>query len=195
MEERWEPSQLERISAALEPSLSEPHEGASAMVRAAVALLLRERERGLEIFVIKRAEKGDDPWSGHMALPGGREEPEDENPYETARRETLEEVGMDIAEGRLLGRLDDLGPRAAGRSLVVSTVVVALDAEAGRLDPREVEEAMWVPVEELVDSPVEIADFPGEWPAYTYRDRYVIWGLTHRILDQLWKLAGGAPGH
>ena len=195
MEERWEPSQLERISAALEPSLSEPPEGASAMVRAAVALLLRERERGLEIFVIKRAEKGDDPWSGHMALPGGREEPEDENPYETARRETWEEVGMDIAKGRLLGCLDDLGPRAAGRSLVVSTVVVAFDAEAGRLDPREVEEAMWVPVEELVDSPVEIADFPGECPAYTYRDRYVIWGLTHRILDQLWKLAGGAPGH
>ncbi len=194
MVERWQPSQLERISAALEPSLCEPHKGASAMVRAAVALLLRERERGLEIFVIKRAEKGDDPWSGHMALPGGREEPEDKNPYETARRETWEEVGMDIAEGRLLGRLDDLGPRAAGRSLVVSTVVVALDAEAGRLDPREVEEAMWVPVEELVDSPVEIADFPGEWPAYTYRDRYVIWGLTHRILGQLWKLAGGTPG-
>src|SRR5918998_527770 len=124
MEERRVPSQLERISAALEPSLSEPQKDAPAMVRAAVALLLRERE--LEIFVIKRAEKGDDPWSGHMALPGGREEPEDDNPYETARRETLEEVGLDIAEGRLLGRLDDLGPRAAGRSLIVSTVVVSL---------------------------------------------------------------------
>ena len=195
MEQRRETSRLERIAAALQPSLEERHEGAPAEVRAAVGLLLRERERGLEIFVIKRAEKGDEPGSGHMALPGGREEPEDENPYETARRETWEEVGMDIAKGRLLGHLDDLGPRAAGRSLVVSTVVVALDAEAGRLDPREVEEAMWVPVEELVDSPVEIADFPGEWPAYTYRDRYVIWGLTHRILHQLWKLAGGAPGH
>jgi hypothetical protein len=49
-------------------------------------------------------------------------------------------------------------------------------------------------VGELVDSPVEIADFPGEWPAYTYRDRYVIWSLMHRILGQLWNLAGGAPG-
>lgn len=194
MEERRETSQLERISAALEPSLRRPGEAASAGVRASVALLLRERERGLEIFVIKRAEKGDDPWSGHMALPGGREEPGDEDAYATARRETLEEVGMDISRGRLLGRLDDLGPRAAGRSLVVSTVVVALDVEVGRLDPREVEEAMWVPVAEMVDGPVEIADFPGEWPAYTYRDRYVIWGLTHRILGQLWKLAGGAPG-
>ena len=195
MEQPRETSRLESVAAALAPSLGKRYESAPADMQAAVALLLRAREGGLEIFVIKRAEKGDDPWSGHMALPGGREEPEDESPYATARRETLEEVGMDIAEGRLLGRLDDLGPRAAGRSLVVSTVVVALDAEAGRLDPREVEEAMWVPVEELVDSPVEISDFPGEWPAYTYRDRYVIWGLTHRILDQLWKLAGGAPGH
>jgi len=194
MKERRETGQLEKISAALEPSLGELHEAASAGVRASVALLLRERERELEVFVIKRAEKGDDPWSGHMALPGGREEPGDEDAYATARRETLEEVGMDIARGQLLGRLDDLGPRAASRSLVVSTVVVALDVEAGRLDPREVQEAMWVPVGELVDAPVEISDFPGEWPAYTYQDRYVIWGLTHRILGQLWKLAGGAPG-
>ena len=163
-------------------------------MRAAVALLLRERERGLEIFVIKRAEKGGDPWSGHMALPGGREEPGDTDAYDTARRETLEEVGIDIARGRLLGRLDDIGPRRTGGRLVVSTVVVALDTKAGRLDPREVDEAMWVPVGELVDAPVEIPDFPGEWPAYTYRDRYVIWGLTHRILGQLWTLVGGAPG-
>ena len=198
MEQPRETSQLERIAAALEPSLQEHHERAPAEMRAAVALLLRERERererGLEIFVIKRAEKGGDPWSGHMALPGGREEPGDTDAYDTARRETLEEVGMDIAEGRLLGRLDDIGPRRTGGRLVVSTVVVALDAEAGRLDEREVEEAMWVPVGEMVDAPVEIPDFPGEWAAYTYKDRYVIWGLTHRILLQLWALAGGAPG-
>ena len=194
MEQRRETSRLERIAAALKPSLEERHESAAAEVRAAVALLLRERERGLEIFVIKRAEKGGDPWSGHMALPGGREEPGDTDAYDTARRETLEEVGMDIAEGRLLGRLDDVGPRRTGGRIVVSTVVVALDAEAGRLDRREVQEALWVPVGELVDAPVEIADFPGEWPAYTYKDRYVIWGLTHRILCQLWALVGDEPG-
>ena len=194
MEQPRERSPLERIAAALESSLKEHHERAPAQMRAAVALLLRERKRGLEIFVIKRAEKGGDPWSGHMALPGGREEPGDTDAYDTARRETLEEVGIDISEGRLLGHLDDIGPRRTGGRLVVSTVVVALNAEAGRLDEREVEEAMWVPVGELVDAPVEIPDFPGEWPAYTYKDRYVIWGLTHRILGQLWKLAGGAPG-
>jgi 8-oxo-dGTP pyrophosphatase MutT (NUDIX family) len=155
--------------------------------QAAVALMIREKE-GLEVFVIKRADRAGDPWSGHMALPGGRREPNDEDAYDTARRETLEEVGVDLFEGKLLGRLDDMGPRSAGRQFVVSTFVVALDADPGRLDPNEVAEAFWVPVENLVEEDVEIADFPGSWPAFTYKERYVIWGLTHRILTQLWTL-------
>ena len=150
--------------------------------------MLRERFGGLELFVIKRAEKKGDPWSGHMALPGGGREPDDKDAYDTARRETLEEVGIDLDEGRFLGRLDDVGPCTMPGQLVVSTVVVAIDAEPGRLDPREVAEAFWVPGEQLVDETVEIPDFPGSWPAFTYKDRYIIWGLTHRILSQLWAL-------
>ena len=176
---------VERVAAALkdrEPAILEPLGR-----QAAVALMIRERE-GLEVFVIKRADRVGDPWSGHMALPGGRREPNDEDAYGTARRETLEEVGVDLSEGKLLGRLDDMGPRSAGRQFVVSTVVVALDAEPGRLDPNEVAEAFWVPVEGLVEEDVEIADFPGSWAAFTYKERYVIWGLTHRILTQLWAL-------
>ena len=176
---------IERVAAALkdrEPAVLEPQGK-----QATVALMLRERE-GLEVFVIKRAERLGDPWSGHMALPGGRREPADDDAYATARRETLEEVGVDLFEGRLLGRLDDMGPRSAGRHFVVSTFVVALDAEPGRLDPNEVAEAFWAPVEKLVEEDVEIADFPGSWPAFTYKERYVIWGLTHRILMQLWAL-------
>ena len=180
-------SLLERLAVALanfEPSLIEPQ----GRRQATVALMLRERDRGLELLVIRRAENKHDPWSGHMALPGGGREATDKDVYDTARRETLEEIGMDLDEGRYLGRLDDVGPRTMPGRLVVSTVVVALDAEPGRLDPREVVEALWVPVDLLVDEEVEIPDFPGSWPAFTYKDRYVIWGLTHRILMQLWAL-------
>ncbi len=177
---------LERVATSLEklrPVRLEPKER-----HAAVALMLRERSRGLELLVIKRSEKKEDPWSGHMALPGGGREPGDKDAYDTARRETLEEVGIDLDEGRFLGRLDDVGPRRIPGQLVVSTVVVAIDAEPGRLDPQEVAEAFWVPVDRLVTETVEIPDFPGSWPAFTYKDRYVIWGLTHRILTQLWTL-------
>jgi 8-oxo-dGTP pyrophosphatase MutT (NUDIX family) len=177
---------LERTAEALQrlrPVRLEPRQR-----HAAVALMLRERSGELELFVIKRAEKVEDPWSGHMALPGGGREPGDKNAYDTARRETLEEVSIDLDEGRVLGRLDDVGPRRMPGQLVVSTVVVAIDTEPGRLDPQEVAEAFWVPVDRLVDETVDIPDFPGSWPAFTYKDRYVIWGLTHRILTQLWAL-------
>lgn len=180
-------SPLERLSSALanfRPSLIEPR----GRKQASVALMLRERDLGLEVLVIRRAENELDPWSGHMALPGGGREPGDESVYDTVRRETLEEIGVDLDQGRFLGRLDDMGPRTMPSQLVVSTVVVAIDAEPGLLDTREVVEAFWVPMDRLVDEEVEMPDFPGSWPAFTYKDHYVIWGLTHRILTQLWSL-------
>jgi 8-oxo-dGTP pyrophosphatase MutT (NUDIX family) len=185
-ETRDSASPLERLSSALanfQPSLIEPR----GRKQASVALMLRERDLGLELLVIRRAENEYDPWSGHMALPGGGWEPGDESVYDTAHRETLEEIGVDLDEGRFLGRLDDMGPRTMPGQLV-STIVVAIDAEPGHLDTREVVEAFWVPVDRLVDEEVEISDFPGSWPAFTYKDHYVIWGLTHRILTQLWSL-------
>ena len=187
-------SPLQRLSSTLadfRPSLIEPR----GRRQASVALMLRERDLGLELLVIRRADNELDPWSGHMALPGGGRESGDESVYDTARRETLEEIGVDLDEGRFLGRLDDVGPRTMPGQLVVSTVVVAIDAEPGYLDTREVVEAFWVPVDRLVDEEVEIPDFPGSWPAFTYKDHYVIWGLTHRILTQLWRLIPhGASG-
>ena len=177
-------SPLERLSSVLagfRPSLIEPR----GRRQASVALMLRERNLGLELLVIRRAENELDPWSGHMALPGGGREPGDMSVYDTARRETLEEISVDLDDGRFLARLDDVGPRTMPGQLVVSSVLVAIDAEPGPLDTHEVVEAFWVPVDRLVDDEVEIPDFPGSWPALTYKDHYVIWGLTHRILTQL----------
>src|ERR1700680_3050243 len=91
-----------------------------AVPRAAVALVLRQGARGLEILLIKRAEHMDDPWSGHVALPGGREEPADASLQETAVRETLEETGIDLArDGEVLGALDDLRPTTAPNTILV----------------------------------------------------------------------------
>src|SRR5688500_9926100 len=81
--------------------------------RAAVAVVVRVgAEETLERLMIKRAEHDRDPWSGHVALPGGRWETQDADLEATAIRETLEETGIDIAsEGRVLGALDELHPR------------------------------------------------------------------------------------
>src|SRR5215213_7642971 len=96
--------------------------------RAAVALVLREGSEGPELLVIKRSEAEHDHWSGHMALPGGRVEPEDENLLATAARETFEEVGLDLgAGGEALARLGTVRPQSpsAPRVSVTPFVFVA----------------------------------------------------------------------
>jgi 8-oxo-dGTP pyrophosphatase MutT (NUDIX family) len=62
-----------------------------AYAEAAVAILLVPDPDSM--LLIRRAERGDDPWSGQMGLPGGRRHATDPDLRHTAVRETLEEVG------------------------------------------------------------------------------------------------------
>src|SRR5215203_3343198 len=96
--------------------------------RAAILLTMRLRADGEpEVLMIKRAEAEGDPWSGHIALPGGRMEPGDADLSITAVRETWEETGVDVArDGRLLGHLDDISPRTPALPPIVIRPYVAL---------------------------------------------------------------------
>ena len=79
--------------------------------RAAVAALLAESPNGVELLLIRRAERASDPWSGHMALPGGHLDPSDADLRATAVRETREELGIDLErDAQFLGRLQDFQP-------------------------------------------------------------------------------------
>lgn len=49
-----------------------------------------------EVLFIKRAARIGDKWNGHVALPGGKRDPEDDDDAVTAMREALEEVGIDL---------------------------------------------------------------------------------------------------
>src|SRR5262249_28795811 len=72
-----------------------------------------------------------DPWSGHMAFPGGRVDPGDADARAAAERETLEELGLSLEGAERLGQLDDLnaGIRLVA-PLVLSAFVYRLDARA-----------------------------------------------------------------
>ncbi len=105
---------LEHIRTAFsghEPELIERPTGR----RAAVAVVLREIDGRPEVLLIERATKEGDPWSGHMAFPGGRVEDVDGSIQIAAERETFEEVGVSLEGAELIGRLDDLQGRHAGR--------------------------------------------------------------------------------
>lgn len=162
--------------------------------RAAVAVVLREGPAGAEFVAIRRSEREGDPWSGHMALPGGREHPSDKDLVTTVARETHEEVGIDLrTHGRLLGRLDDLPAFAGGQPirLVISPFVFSVNAPVEfALDQREVARALWVPLAFLTRPEARgrirfsLAGHELEHDAYVY-EGHTIWGLTYRILSRL----------
>jgi 8-oxo-dGTP pyrophosphatase MutT (NUDIX family) len=161
------------------------------ILRAAVALVLRGRER-LDLLLIKRARSERDPWSGHMALPGGRRDESDASPLDTAIRETLEETDVDLRTGAAhLGRLDAVVPRSVRLPrLVIEPFVFGVPADAtARVASREVDAVHWVTLEELrapgTQGEVEIP-LPGgarSFPCFNVVGE-IVWGLTHRILSQ-----------
>lgn len=163
----------------------------AAVGRAAVALLLRETAGadGTELLLIRRATRHDDPWSGHVALPGGRADPTDRDTVHTAARETHEEVGIDLARaGRWVGALPPVNPRAGAPQIVVQPHVFAVRRDAEPRPNHEVADAAWIQVRALMqpDAAAEylypLAD--GEtlpFPALSVGG-YLVWGLTHRIL-------------
>ena len=85
--------------------------------QAAVAVILRETANGPELLFIKRAEKEGDPWSGHMAFPGGHRDPGDDSLEAAARRETLEEIDLDLSGAQYIGALDHQHAQPRGRVL------------------------------------------------------------------------------
>ena len=161
--------------------------------RSAVAIILREAEQGIECLMIKRAQREGDPWSGHMGFPGGRAEPEDKHNLQTARRETLEEIGLDTKKhARYLGRLSDLNARAQRKlkAMVVSSYVFLLERDVALSLNDEVDEVVWVPLNFLADhNNREQMFFKREklelqLPCYHYQGRH-IWGMSLRMLDEL----------
>jgi 8-oxo-dGTP pyrophosphatase MutT (NUDIX family) len=166
---------------------SETFDGA-AQRRAAVALVL---DAAGDVLLIRRADFEGDPWSGHVALPGGRVETEDDSHLSAAIRETLEEVGLSLNPAQALGTLDDVpSPGMGPPRVVVRPFVFAVE----RFDPLR-------PNEEVASvHPFALSallDNVGRGPmAYEHRgqvftlprvdfDGQRLWGMTLRVVDDL----------
>lgn len=159
-------------------------------MQAAVALVLAGEPSDLHLCLIRRAEHELDPWSGHMALPGGRVDPGDTNPRTAAVRETSEEVGLRLERSTHLGSLGTRPVTSAGGPTGVSlfSFVFHLGETLEPLVPSdEVAEAFWVPLRHLLDvrnAAYRRATRDGqirEQPAVAYQG-HLIWGLTYRVL-------------
>jgi 8-oxo-dGTP pyrophosphatase MutT (NUDIX family) len=128
--------------------------------RASTVVLIRQTDTKPELLLIKRAARPGDPWSGHIGLPGGRQDPADllktsrdaDADYVTARREVKEELGVDISLYNLLGRLDDRYIYHWFSSLhvmVLSVFVVVIPSDVEVVfspSAKEVERIIWVDI-------------------------------------------------
>ena len=168
--------------------------------RAAVALVLRDGQPGgIELLFIRRAEHEKDPWSGHMGFPGGRAEPGDAGLEGTAVRETLEETGLDLAtDGERIGALDEVKALARGRpvDLVIAPFVFRLRRRLDGAPSHEVVSLHWLPLEKL-RAPATRSTLQYQHEEMVLDlpclriDGLVIWGLTHRMFENLASVLGG----
>lgn len=158
--------------------------------RAAVAMILHRSERDLEVLFIQRASHDLDPWSGHLAFPGGKLE-EGELECQAACRETHEEIGLDLGRGEYLGRLSDI----IGSNLPVRVSCCLYGVDRSKFTPvlnEEVRDLFWVSLSDLQDperhlqSSVAFDDRRFNVPAIKlpFDNIPVLWGITYRLVMQ-----------
>ena len=153
--------------------------------QAAVLVPLLRGPGGLELlFTVRSAALSNH--AGQISFPGGRSDP-GETPTQTARRETLEEVGLRVQEDALLGELSELPSPAR---YVVTPIVGVVDwPQPLTLNPAEVEEAFTVPLGALrtLEPRTEVRYLEGmERTLYYYPwQERMIWGMTGNILKNL----------
>jgi 8-oxo-dGTP pyrophosphatase MutT (NUDIX family) len=158
--------------------------------QAAVAVIVRAGATGTEMLFIKRAEKQGDPWSGHMAFPGGHREPSDRDLRAAAERETLEEIGLDLTTAEYLGALDHQHAMPRGRllNMLIAPHVFALAGDPAFAPNFEVQEVVWAPLNPLAsnrDHTTEtrpMAGTPTVFNGYRLERGHFVWGLTYRML-------------
>lgn len=159
------------------------------LVPAAVLVPLIEHEEGVTVLLTRRADTLRSH-TGQVAFPGGRCEP-GELPWETALRESQEEVGLDPGHVTIAG----LSSGYQTRTFYDITPVVAFVRPGFSLtpSPAEVADVFETPFAFLMDPAnherrfmEQAAGLRRYFYAMTYEDR-LIWGVTAGILRVLYE--------
>jgi 8-oxo-dGTP pyrophosphatase MutT (NUDIX family) len=159
---------------------------------ASVGILVAGAKENPSICFIRRAKWEGDPWSEHIAFPGGSRSA-DEDALQTLRRELEEEVGWLLGADERPAPLPQLRIRLAGRERLM-----LLDAFVHRVEGAppvlrcgpEVGSAFWISVAELWDAKNldhHVLDDNGDTLVYPAirTSQGIIFGITLRVLTLL----------
>jgi 8-oxo-dGTP pyrophosphatase MutT (NUDIX family) len=159
----------------------------------AVLILFGEGDHGPDVLLIERAADMRSH-AGQPAFPGGKADPEDATPVDTALREAWEETGLDPTGVDVVLTLPDLWLPPSGFTVTPVLGYWRAPVPVRAMDPAEVARAERVPVAALVDpanrvTVVHPSGYRG--PGFEVADM-LVWGFTAMLLDRLLELAGWA---
>ena len=158
--------------------------------RAAVLVPIVERPEGLTILLTQRASHLKHH-PGQVSFPGGRVEANDAGPWDTALRETEEEIGLGREHVSLAGYLAD--HFVISGYLVTPAVAFVRTGFELKLDLTEVDDVFEVPLDFVLD-PANHVPRERHFGGHTFRAYDIpyqgrnIWGATAGMLMTLYRL-------
>jgi 8-oxo-dGTP pyrophosphatase MutT (NUDIX family) len=152
---------------------------------AAVLAPLYEDEEGEVRLVLTKRPDTMPTHAGHIAFPGGRPDPGDGGPVDTALREAHEEVGIERSQVEVLGFLDPID--TVEFNLLVVPVVGRVTTPLGLVpSEREVARVYQPLVADLADGDRWWSIPWNDWTVWYYElDGDTLWGATARMVRQL----------
>ena len=164
--------------------------------QAAVAIVIREHSGQCEILFIKRATTPGDPWSGHMAFPGGHRDSTDATLQYAAIRETHEETGLELQPTNFLGALSHqrAAPRGRVLNMLIAPFVFGICGEPTFSPNHEVDDIVWGSLPDMFNGSNHdteqfmAGDIPTRFSGYRLKPQRFVWGLTYRTLQTFFKV-------
>jgi 8-oxo-dGTP pyrophosphatase MutT (NUDIX family) len=156
----------------------------------AVAIVLFEEQDDYQFILIQRTEY-EGKHSGQISFPGGKKEDSDESYEMTARRECFEEIGIDLTDATLLGKLSPVYIPVSG-FLVEPFVFNYPYNPIYKRQNREVASIFSVPIKELLqDDVISMMNIRTEnnlvmknVPCFNLQEKQ-IWGATALMINEL----------
>jgi len=186
----WQPEITDENRHVIAADIIAKRESAGKVTKAAVLIPLVLKEGGLSVLLTQRTNHLRDH-AGQISFPGGRMDPEDQSPNDTALRESQEEIGLDPKRVEIIGHMPQY-LTVSGYS--VTPVVGLVQAQAEYvLDEFEVADVFEVPLSFLLDpANHQVRLWQSEqggrrFYSMPYENRF-IWGATAGMLRNLYHL-------
>lgn len=162
-----------------------------AQARSSAVSVVISASREVPTIILTQRHEYEGAHSGQISFPGGKKEEDDPDLEFTARRECMEEIGLDLTSASLIGSLTEVYIPVS--KFIVQPYLYLLESRVElNLNAREVQEVIHFPVLELIaeesKSTMDVRSRDGliyrNVPCFKTGEKE-IWGATALILNEL----------